>query len=533
MGFARFRLYRRLSLALGLVFILSLLPSALALADPAFTSDAFRQKWQRADKPVNDGAANPQRSWLWGPDGFSPANGNTEAYSESPNGIRAVQYFDKARMELNNPAAGAVTNGLLVRELISGKQAIGDAAFTQRRAADDIPVAGDPSGNNGPVYASFAKLATLNNDNPASDRTGQAVGDTIDKAGMVGSNAELGGKAKYAYFDQSLKHNVPDVFWQFMNQRGTVYQNGGLVANQPVLSDNQAAPWVDAMGLPITEAYWSKVTVGGEVKDVLIQGFERRVLTYTPTNPPAFQVEMGNVGRHYFTWRYTTKYDQTAPPASTPTPTPTPAPTQPPAPAPAGCDSLPANTGSAFPFVKCGPAGMEVVLAMAATAGDTVQVSVTRPDNSTDGYTQTVRSDGNFITSYDTTRNSPQGKWIFNFKAQNSKKEGTAYFWLDKPVTKPTIIVYPNPSRLDQDITILVVGFESEELVKLAFTSPAPNAPVYGTTRLTNTGGGFTALLKLRTFYPEKYLVPGVWILGAAAENDKNRIAFTTFTVTK
>jgi hypothetical protein len=29
-----------------------------------------------------------------------------------------------------------------------------------------------------------------------------------------------------------------------------------------------------------------------------------RVLTYTPSNPVAFRVEMGNVGQHYFAWRY-------------------------------------------------------------------------------------------------------------------------------------------------------------------------------------------------------------------------------------
>jgi hypothetical protein len=28
------------------------------------------------------------------------------------------------------------------------------------------------------------------------------------------------------------------------------------------------------------------------------------VLTYTPSNPAAFRVEMGNVGQHYFRWRY-------------------------------------------------------------------------------------------------------------------------------------------------------------------------------------------------------------------------------------
>jgi Tol biopolymer transport system component len=39
-------------------------------------------------------------------------------------------------------------------------------------------------------------------------------------------------------------------------------------------------------------------------KDVLVQLFERRVLTYTPSNPAGFQVEMGNVGQHYYRWRY-------------------------------------------------------------------------------------------------------------------------------------------------------------------------------------------------------------------------------------
>ena len=60
------------------------------------------------------------------------------------------------------------------------------------------------------------------------------------------------------------------------------------------------------MGYPITEAFWAKdqVVVGGKKKDVLIQLFQRRALTYTPSNPAAFQVEMGNIGQHYYVWRY-------------------------------------------------------------------------------------------------------------------------------------------------------------------------------------------------------------------------------------
>jgi thermitase len=59
-----------------------------------------------------------------------------------------------------------------------------------------------------------------------------------------------------------------------------------------------------ATGLPITDAYWAEVKVGGQVKDVLIQAFERRILTYTPSNPRAYRLEMGNVGQHYYRWRY-------------------------------------------------------------------------------------------------------------------------------------------------------------------------------------------------------------------------------------
>jgi hypothetical protein len=35
-----------------------------------------------------------------------------------------------------------------------------------------------------------------------------------------------------------------------------------------------------------------------------LQCFERRCLTYTPDNPEGWQVEFGNIGRHYYQWRY-------------------------------------------------------------------------------------------------------------------------------------------------------------------------------------------------------------------------------------
>jgi hypothetical protein len=36
----------------------------------------------------------------------------------------------------------------------------------------------------------------------------------------------------------------------------------------------------------------------------MIQMYERRALTYVPTNPDGWQVEMANIGQHYYDWRY-------------------------------------------------------------------------------------------------------------------------------------------------------------------------------------------------------------------------------------
>jgi hypothetical protein len=91
---------------------------------------------------------------------------------------------------------------------------------------------------------------------------------------------------------------IPKIFWDFMNRPGQAVENGATVTANPLFD------WRYVVGEPLTEAYWTVVKVGGVDQGVLVQAFERRVLTYTPTNNPEFQVEMGNIGRHYFEWRY-------------------------------------------------------------------------------------------------------------------------------------------------------------------------------------------------------------------------------------
>jgi len=64
-----------------------------------FADPAFRRVWERTDLPVANHTTT--RTWYWGPAPNSP--GLLEANRQSPGGLRLVQYFDKSRMELNNP----------------------------------------------------------------------------------------------------------------------------------------------------------------------------------------------------------------------------------------------------------------------------------------------------------------------------------------------------------------------------------------------------------------------------------------------
>ncbi len=85
-----------------------------------------------------------------------------EPYAEAPGGQRTVQYFDKSRMEVNNPNGDRssqwfITNGLLSKELITGQMQTGDNTFESRYSAD-IPVAGDPDDANGPTYATLSRV---------------------------------------------------------------------------------------------------------------------------------------------------------------------------------------------------------------------------------------------------------------------------------------------------------------------------------------------------------------------------------------
>ncbi|HMA35625.1 MAG TPA: hypothetical protein VKY74_14260 [Chloroflexia bacterium] len=267
---------------------------ALRFGDPAFA-----QVWTRTDAPVAAGQAG--RSWYWGP---APGMIVREPFAGLPGGSHLVQYFDKSRMEINDPqgdrsAPWFVTNGLLAVELISGRVQTGLTSY-EPRAPAAIPLASDTDDTSAPTYASFLAVSnTARGDHPAPDATGSAVTATIDRAGQVGQDA---GRAlvgtRLAHYEPRTRHNIPAVFWTFLNARGPVQEAGGR-AIAPL-----STPWNFATGLPISEAYWARVKIAGRPQWVLIQAYERRVLTFVPANAPQWQVQMGNIGQHYYQYRY-------------------------------------------------------------------------------------------------------------------------------------------------------------------------------------------------------------------------------------
>jgi hypothetical protein len=266
-----------------------LVPQYLKLVWLIPPQPAFNAVWAKADEQVKAGKVS--RSWLWGPGPLVTAR---EEYVQGEGGARLVQYYDKARMEINNPNADPtsthyVTNGLLTVEMIGGALQVGNNETVQASVPCTITVAGDPRKDNPltPDYSTLARVASLQGENPALPRVGEPVGDSIDVNGVVGKDPAHAHLARYASFVEQTRHNVPDVFDTYLSNMARVY----------------GTDWTFALGYPITEAYWTQMRVGGKDMPVLIQAYQRRVLTYVPDFPPAWQVQQGNVGQHYLEWR--------------------------------------------------------------------------------------------------------------------------------------------------------------------------------------------------------------------------------------
>jgi len=252
-----------ISLVFLVFLILTVAGNGVAIAAPrAFADPAFGAQWQAGE------AITPN---FWG---AAVTGGGREPYGS---GTRLVQYFDKGRMELG--ADKGVTNGLLATELVSGKRQVGDVMFEMRQPAA-IPIAGDAT-NTGPTYAQMQANAAQLLTGAVMSAPETPVTRLLDGTGKLGTTA-VGGSDPQAIamaYDATMQHNLPTAFARY-----------------------RATAGIPVIGLAIAEPFWTNVKVGGKDTDVLVQAFERRVLTYTPGNADPYKVEMGNIGQHYSRW---------------------------------------------------------------------------------------------------------------------------------------------------------------------------------------------------------------------------------------
>lgn len=253
-------------------------PSASAIA-PAqappegFAHPAIRTRWESDERDARAGSG----TWMWGP---GPFYTNYEPFAGLPEGNHLVQYFDKGRLEINDPGGDRnspwyVTSGLLVKEMVTGKAQVGEKGTVSLGAARIAVTGDDPSAS--PTYADFSLPPRSER---SADLTGKGVGCWFGESSLP---AEV--NRPLVRYETASGHNWAEPFWRYASS---------------TLGDR----WLYVLGYPITEPCGVKTTVAGKSQHVLVQLFERRVLTYNPANPPATQVEMGNIGRHYYNWRY-------------------------------------------------------------------------------------------------------------------------------------------------------------------------------------------------------------------------------------
>jgi hypothetical protein len=182
----------------------------------------------------------------------------TSAISE---GGRKVQYFQKGKLEDHratiNDAVWQYSYGLMGEEMV--------------RAGPDRPVGGE---NSSLTYALLKTAAAEDKRLPPPKGFSGGVSQNKDGTAFIPFSSSL---------SPAPGHNVAAIFWT-------------------VMSNDSRSPggWLHDVGLPLTEAIWATVDKGNDKgHKVLIQAFQRAILTYDPQNSPGWQVERTNLGVDY------------------------------------------------------------------------------------------------------------------------------------------------------------------------------------------------------------------------------------------
>jgi hypothetical protein len=165
-----------------------------------------------------------------------------------------AQYFEKGRIEDHR-----------------GESANAEWAFAYGRLTAEM-METNPSGSVSTTSIKYSDLAEAHR--PEKRTPAPAVlkqGTIMSREGM------------FVPYDPALLaapgYFVPDFFWNYIN-RADLFPGG----------------WLHDIGLPMTDAMQATVVKNGQQRSIVLQAFERTVLTYDGLNPASFRVERGNIG---------------------------------------------------------------------------------------------------------------------------------------------------------------------------------------------------------------------------------------------
>ncbi|HRN96494.1 MAG TPA: hypothetical protein PLD54_03545 [Candidatus Levybacteria bacterium] len=206
----------------------------------------------------------------------------------NPFSVRPVRYYSKGRMDVNPNEKEYhdwfVKSGLLVQEMLTGRMQVGDNKFIDIGISNEN-IVGDPDRGN----ITYKSIATANTTDRDILQSGQQVIKTVDLSGNVRSDRQYEHHGvTITRFVPETGHGIAGPLWESMQKDGKNYNDNPFYFT----------------GYPVSEPYWSKAMVDGVERDVLVQAFERRTLTYTPDNSSEWRTEAGNAGLHYLQWRY-------------------------------------------------------------------------------------------------------------------------------------------------------------------------------------------------------------------------------------
>jgi len=265
----------------------------------SYSYEIFYNPWQRLDGPINSGKV--QRAYTFG---NNPGPAFLEQYhsdnSDNQN-LKMVQYWEKGRMQLENDNTASIVIAPLAYELISGQVRMGDKE-TLQLAGCKTPIYGEVSSDNpAPTYKSLSSITSLKpGTNRAEKQVGLIANATLNQVGQVGSGADVSlglYNVKNVNYVEQTSHNIPNVFWDFLNRSGSISQNG-------VNTTERLYNWSQQFGMPLSEPYWIKALINQRNQDILIQVFENQILIYNPSVKPELRVDTANIGQHYYEWRY-------------------------------------------------------------------------------------------------------------------------------------------------------------------------------------------------------------------------------------